>query len=153
MQCVAYHGWLHHWVGYTVNSCNQKIPNRKSTKTAKQQNNQTTKQYEPKPTRTNQQTRLFVAMNQLDLMQHYDSLLKTNQQKMLHFARSTGRVQACRDLLEVMRDMVLNNCDVFGQTSQLVGLLGWQAKHLVDQHISMLQDMRKLFVQLGCLGC
>ena len=92
-------------------------------------------------------------MNHLDLMQHYDVLLDTNQQKMLHFAKPTGRVQACQDLLEVMRDMVLNKCDVSGQTSQLVGLLGWQAKHLVDQHIRLLQDMRKLFVQLGCLGC
>jgi hypothetical protein len=92
-------------------------------------------------------------MNQLNLMQQYDSLLDTNQQNILDFAKPTGRVQACQDLLEVMRDMVLNNCDVSGQTSQLVGLLGWQAKHLVDQHIRLLQDMRKLFVQLGCLGC
>ena len=123
------------------------IPNRTSTKTTKQQNSNTANQDKPR------QTRLFVAMNQLDLMQHYDVLLDTNQQKMLHFAKPTGQVQACQDLLEVMRDMVLNNCDVSGQTSQLVCLLGWQAKHLVDLHISMLQDMRKLFVQLGCLGC
>lgn len=92
-------------------------------------------------------------MHLLTLLEQYDTRLAENEQQMLNVANPTGQVQACQDLLEVMRDMVLNNCDVSDQAGQLVGLLGWQAKHLVDKHTSMLKAIRELFVQLGCLGC